>query len=243
MNHANPANPDSERSLRNILESIPEPTIQNEEALYVYQLALATTGTGEIVEIGTNVGKTAIAMATAQKEKGGIPIHTVDIYRHPEFEANLEKAGVKDFVRGIVGESSNVAGDWSAGIELLWLDGDHSFAGTRADLVRWSRHVVPGGHIALHDYPGHLDSTEVWRAIYDTLMRDPHCWRIQADREMRAIVVFERLSYEHPPRSLRRSLTEWIYWRYRDFRHLLFRLLPDFASKSVQTYKNRQLDR
>jgi hypothetical protein len=39
---------------------------------------------------------------------------------------------------------------WSQPIDLLFLDGDHSFEGMSRDFREWSRHVRPGGTIGVH---------------------------------------------------------------------------------------------
>jgi hypothetical protein len=36
-------------------------------------------------------------------------------------------------------------------LELLFVDGDHSYEGARADFERWSAFVRPGGHLLFHD--------------------------------------------------------------------------------------------
>ena len=36
-------------------------------------------------------------------------------------------------------------------VELLFIDGDHSYEGARADFDRWSALVGPGGHLLFHD--------------------------------------------------------------------------------------------
>ncbi|HTC23003.1 MAG TPA: class I SAM-dependent methyltransferase [Gemmatimonadales bacterium] len=40
---------------------------------------------------------------------------------------------------------------WSTLIDLLFVDGDHSWAGIDRDWRGWRRHVVPGGAVASHD--------------------------------------------------------------------------------------------
>jgi len=36
-------------------------------------------------------------------------------------------------------------------LALLFIDGDHSYEGAKADFDRWSAFVRPGGHMLLHD--------------------------------------------------------------------------------------------
>jgi hypothetical protein len=34
---------------------------------------------------------------------------------------------------------------------LLWIDGDHTYKGVKADFDSWSPFVIPGGVVAFHD--------------------------------------------------------------------------------------------
>jgi predicted O-methyltransferase YrrM len=63
------------------------------------------------------------------------------------------------------GASQQVAGRWSVPLDLLFIDGDHSYEGCRTDIEAWFPHVRSGGVVAFHD-----SSTEgVARAIRECL--------------------------------------------------------------------------
>jgi hypothetical protein len=47
--------------------------------------------------------------------------------------------------------SADVAEDWNRPIGLLWIDGDHGYAGAKADFDGFMPHLVSDGFIALHD--------------------------------------------------------------------------------------------
>jgi hypothetical protein len=47
--------------------------------------------------------------------------------------------------------STEVAAWWETRIDLLYIDGDHRYEAVRRDFADWSKHVVPGGRILLHD--------------------------------------------------------------------------------------------
>lgn len=49
------------------------------------------------------------------------------------------------------GRSVDVAARWARPIDLLFIDGDHSYEGCSADLRSWLGFVKPGGWIAFHD--------------------------------------------------------------------------------------------
>jgi predicted O-methyltransferase YrrM len=50
-----------------------------------------------------------------------------------------------------IARSQHVAERWSAPVDLVFIDGDHSEAACALDWERWHRFVVPGGHVVFHD--------------------------------------------------------------------------------------------
>jgi hypothetical protein len=51
----------------------------------------------------------------------------------------------------LVGDSQTTKYSQIGGIDLLFVDGDHSYEGCLRDLENWWPHVVPNGHVVLHD--------------------------------------------------------------------------------------------
>ncbi len=226
--------PDTWQATKTFLDSFSVNNCSQLEADYLYQLSLGTKGIGEIVEVGTNVGKSTIALSFAQKEKGGRPINSVDIFQHPDIIGNLQTAGVTDYVICHVGSSSHVSRQWHQPIELLWLDGDHCQHGTATDIKCWSKHVTIGGKIALHDYPGHMGSNEIARAVQKLLFAQPRHWRLVADREAHSIIVFEKLDPAHTPPKLK----GWAYWCGRNLRSMVFTHFPRLSKTIVAKLKS-----
>lgn len=178
-----------------IIEAIPTNTCGGQQPRFLYDLSLRCSGAGAVVEIGTDAGKSTIALAYAQQIREGAPIHTIDIVEHAEIEANLSRANVSAFVNRIVSSSSEVAASWSEPIELLWIDGDHSYKGVSKDIEYWADKVLPGGFMAFHDYPsmGGKVLGSVGRAVYDKILSRPDLWRVIADRQAGSILAFERM--------------------------------------------------
>jgi hypothetical protein len=87
-----------------------------------------------------------------------------------------------------------VASRWAGPVDLVFIDGDHSEAGVRADWDGWHGFVEPGGAVVFHDarlsreggrgLPGPT-------AVVDELFRGPGAlagWRI-ADEADRSVAV------------------------------------------------------
>ena len=52
-------------------------------------------------------------------------------------------------------------------IDLIFIDGDHSYEACRDDIAAWAPFVRPGGVIAFHDFGSRADG--VTRAIFEAV--------------------------------------------------------------------------
>lgn len=129
----------------------------------------------------------------------------------------------KDFEVRLIGTSTAVAERREKPIMFLWADSDHCRAGASYDIKAWSRFVRPGGIIALHDYPGHRDSWEVWKAVHGTILSRPLEWQVISDREAGSILAVERLEEVSPQaRTPAVTIKDFFYWRYHNARAVFF---------------------
>lgn len=123
---------------------------------------------GIVVEIGSCWGRSASYMASALKDcKINAMIYCVDLWdlgvgRTPErhhnpgafrqFERNLKRLELWDYVMPVKSDSVKAAKTWSTPIDLLYVDGGHKYHEVLADYEGWGKFVKPGGIIAFHDY-------------------------------------------------------------------------------------------
>jgi MMP 1-O-methyltransferase len=122
--------------------------------------------TGAILEIGSFKGKSTVGLATVARHYGCDPIIAVDPHTSPsstdpdlqgastsfdDFQNSLRIAGVENAVEVHRTFSGDLARTWTRPIRLLWIDGDHSYAGARADLDLYQPFLVEGAIVALHD--------------------------------------------------------------------------------------------
>ena len=157
---------------------------------YLFKLSSSLTGRGSIVEIGTCSGISLIALALGQKLKKGMRVTSIDIEKHNDIEKNLTGAGVEDYATCIIDDANNIAMQWKDPIEMLWIDGDHSYKGASKDILSWGQFIIEGGLIAMHDY---RSGTGVFKAIYKHILSCPWIWRIISDREFGSIFVAQKL--------------------------------------------------
>jgi predicted O-methyltransferase YrrM len=126
-----------------------------------------------IVEIGSWLGKSAVVFGSALKKKGGGTLHCVDLFNCDgdqrskerylkdaekiknsllkEFELNTRICGVNSNIKVHVGDSVEVARGWNINIDIIFIDGDHSYAGVAADFDSWVPWVKVGGLVCFHD--------------------------------------------------------------------------------------------
>lgn len=86
------------------------------------------------------------------------------------FHETMARLGVTDRVCHIVKMSVDARAEWGdVPIDLLWIDGDHSYEGVSQDLNDWAHLVPPRGVLACHDF-AHREG--VRRAWNERIMND-----------------------------------------------------------------------
>jgi predicted O-methyltransferase YrrM len=164
----------------------------SEEARALYAAAVAGAAFGDLIEIGTYQGKSAILLAGAARA-GGRMLLTVDHHRgseehQPGWEYHdpelvdpavglidtlpparraLALAGVEDAVLLVVGRSGDVARLWQGSAGFVFIDGGHTDAAAQTDYEGWAPKLASGGVLAIHDvFPDPADGGQAPYRIY-----------------------------------------------------------------------------
>jgi len=130
---------------------------------------------GKNLEIGSFKGRSTVGIAYVTRELGLGSVVAVDPHTSPattdpdlrgkptsydDFVANLKSAGVLQRVEIKRAYSHDLAKQWKDPIRLLWIDGDHTYEGAKADLDMFKPFLVDGAIVAMHDvlgtFPGAL---------------------------------------------------------------------------------------
>lgn len=144
--------------LQKLVEKIPG-WLTTAEADFLVKTAKQTENLkGVIVEIGSYCGKSTICLAQSNGKVYAIDPHKGNIeenrkYRSTfhKFKKTIKEAQVSHKVTPIVDTSENAAKQWNKSIRTLFIDGLHDEENAALDYALWSKHVVPGGIIAIHD--------------------------------------------------------------------------------------------
>jgi len=135
----------------------------------LFELARQIPDKGIIVEIGSFLGKSTIALALGAADKRP-KIYAIDTFKGNsndfknglnnvqwegdnflnEFKSNLKKANITT-VEPIQGYSHDIGAKWNKSIDLLFIDASHDFDDIEKDYELFSPWVRPGGIVALHD--------------------------------------------------------------------------------------------
>ena len=151
-----------------LVRSTPGYLTEREARFLMTALALAPA-TGANVEIGSFKGRSTVGLAFVASKLGLGPVTAIDPHSCPsptdprlvdqtstydDFLGNLTRAGVRDAVTPVQAFSGEIAKSWRDPIRFLWIDGDHSYEGARADVRDFVPFLVPGAVLAMHDVLG-----------------------------------------------------------------------------------------
>lgn len=133
-------------------------SLRIDEAALLYRLA-RDAGQGVIVEIGRFKGGSTLVFAAAMAEGSSLWSYDLHVAARPDLQGAeldaelldaLRRFGLDARVNLLVGDSRTV--DLPSGpFDILFIDGDHTYEGAKADVERWGPHVREGGHLLFHD--------------------------------------------------------------------------------------------
>ena len=142
----------------------------------LYEIACEAARLGPCLEIGSYCGKSALYLGAACRSCGTIlysvdhhrgseeqqpgeayfdpdlfdpRIYEIDTLRH--FRRTLQTAALEDAVVPLVCASQTAARAWSMPLGLVFIDGGHAYETVCNDYHCWSRWIVPGGYLLIHD--------------------------------------------------------------------------------------------
>jgi predicted O-methyltransferase YrrM len=169
----------------------------------LFQAAANTGGRGAIVEIGSWKGRSTTWLASGAR-LARRRVYAVDPHCHSreypeadtldEFLGNLARNGLTDAVEPLVMTSEEAAARITGPVELLFIDGDHSYDAVRRDAELWLPRLIEGGTVMFHD---------VATAAYDGprhIVREMVCRSplFHGVRRVGSMLVAERTAHRSP---------------------------------------------
>jgi predicted O-methyltransferase YrrM len=126
------------------------------------------------VEIGSARGKSACYIGMALKENGTGKLYAIDPHTQTSWndsdsvntfdvmQSNLLRCGVKEQVTIVRSNSADALRNWHEEIDLIFIDGDHSYEGVKADWEGFRPFVKQFGLVIFHDTTWELKPDPRW---------------------------------------------------------------------------------
>ena len=172
--------------------------LAHEEGLLLYRLTKEYCLNGIAVEIGSYCGKSACYIGQACKENN---THLVTIDHHrgseeqqlgqeyfdpeefdykknrvdtlPTLLKNISNHNLDNFVKALVSDSVSAAKNLEDNLDLVFIDGSHTFESARLDYASWKGKIREGGILAIHDiYDTEADGGQAPKEIYEKALKE-----------------------------------------------------------------------
>jgi predicted O-methyltransferase YrrM len=134
------------------------------DAVFTLYGLVRTQHPAVIVEIGSARGRSTCALALACRRNGDGHVYAIDPHTFNPWTEIGTQASTEAFLRArlkdysleewcdvIVATSADAAKTWTRQIDLLFVDGDHSFDGVRADFEMFRPWLAPSALVVFHD--------------------------------------------------------------------------------------------
>ncbi|MGA2802029.1 MAG: class I SAM-dependent methyltransferase [Verrucomicrobiota bacterium] len=180
-----------ERNLEAVIQAVSgvEGYLTNREIRCLVLLASIPSAKGVVLEIGSFKGRSTIVLAKAALLAGESKIVAVDPLNssaktdpslggkpsaQSDFETNLKNVGLEHAVEFYLERSSDLARKWDSArkIRLLWIDGDHTYGGAKADFDFFRPFLADRAIVAMHDVLHSYDGPA--RVFAEDMLLSPH---------------------------------------------------------------------
>jgi len=127
------------------------------EVAYLFRL-VRSLRSATVAEIGRYQGGSTLVIAAALGSGGRLYSYDTHRRRTPDYTGAdmdaaladvLKRYGLAEGVNLLVEDST--AAEPPGACDLVFVDGDHTYEGVRADYEHWRGYVRPGGHLLFHD--------------------------------------------------------------------------------------------
>ena len=172
--------------------------LAHEEGLFLYELTKKYCLKNFAVEVGSYCGKSACYIGQACKENKTY-LMTIDHHRGSEEQQygeeyfdpdeynyekeivdtlptllkNIQKFQFEEVILPIVNSSELASKEIQNNIDLVFIDGSHTFESARKDYVSWKNKIRIGGILAIHDvYDSEVEGGQAPREIYEKALSE-----------------------------------------------------------------------
>ena len=172
--------------------------LAHKEGEFLYELAKEYCTNTCAVEVGSYCGKSACYIGQACKENN---THLITIDHHrgseeqqigeeyfdpdeydyeknrvdtlPTLLKNIKAFDLSNFIKPVVNDSISASKEIDNEIDLVFIDGSHTFESARMDYASWKGKIRKGGILAIHDiYDSEEEGGQAPKEIYQTALSE-----------------------------------------------------------------------
>ena len=172
--------------------------LAHEEGLFLYELTKKYCLKNFAVEVGSYCGKSACYIGQSCKENKTY-LMTIDHHRGSEEQQygeeyfdpdeynydkeivdtlptllkNIQKFRFEEVILPVVNSSELASKEIENNIDLVFIDGSHTFESARKDYVSWKNKIRIGGILAIHDvYDSEVEGGQAPKEIYEKALSE-----------------------------------------------------------------------
>ena len=172
--------------------------LAHEEGLFLYELTKKYCLKNFAVEVGSYCGKSACYIGQACKENKTY-LMTIDHHRGSEEQQygeeyfdpdeynydkeivdtlptllkNIQKFRFEEVILPVVNSSELASKEIENNIDIVFIDGSHTFESARKDYVSWKNKIRIGGILAIHDvYDSEVEGGQAPKEIYEKALSE-----------------------------------------------------------------------
>lgn len=141
------------------------------EGAFLEGLAANCPDPARVVEIGTGKGSSLARIMYGLSLHQDVRVWTIDLLEQDEAKDALEAAQIPNWrYEFLVGDSAEIGKTpgWEK-LDLVFVDGSHSYEGVVADVGAWMPHLKPEGVFVFHDYRNRKH--RVTKAVDETMVK------------------------------------------------------------------------
>ena len=172
---------DDEQSMLLALKDLPS-AVNSDQTRVLYWLARNSAAAGDIVEIGSDQGKSTIALSWgASRNARPCDVHAVDPFlnglaltgseRQNVFDGNLARFNAHN-VRLHRMFGGAYRRERQTPVRVLFVDAAHDYLNSCYDFLAWRELVSPGGFLAAHDVDNYTHGPGTRKAFMDCVLKD-----------------------------------------------------------------------
>ena len=189
--------------------------LHEREAALLYAYARNQSQLGPALEIGSYCGKSTVFLGKGY-EGSDFGVYAVDHHRGSEehqvgelyhdpslwdsarqrmntftfFSDTLKNFHLEQRVLPVIASSEWVAKNWGTKLAMVFVDGGHSEQAAQHDVLVWSKYLLPGGVLAIHDI--YANEREGGQAPKNALLAVIKTGAFYLERKTQSLVMLRR---------------------------------------------------